>query len=94
MFRPISNNFSIINSTVSVAAAALLAGMAVLLMPSAPKAEAQAIASHLAKADRLPVLEKEVPCTLTSWPNYRPSCQFDLRASSGDIRTVRIIELR
>ena len=82
------------NSTVSVALAALVAGVAVFLMPAAPKAEAGVTVSHLTKADRLPVQAKQVPCTLTSWPNYDPSCQFDLRAPSGDIRTVRIIALR
>ncbi|MEA2935293.1 MAG: hypothetical protein QOD74_1939 [Variibacter sp.] len=95
MLRSISNNLSITHSAVSVATAALVAGMAVFLMPAAPKAEAaQAIASHLAKADRLPVLAKEVPCDLTSWPNYEPRCQFDHRASSADIQAVRIIALR
>jgi hypothetical protein len=100
MFRSISNKFrttnsaGYVNSTASVAAAALLAGMVVLLMPATPKAEVQASVSLFAKADRLPVLAKEVPCTLTSWPNYEPSCRFDLRASSGDIRRVRIIALR
>jgi hypothetical protein len=99
MFQSISNNFRTTNSTltvkstISVAAAALVAGIAVFLMPSAPKAEAQAIASHLARADRLPILANQIPCTL-SWPNYEPSCQFDLRTPSGDTRTVRIIALR
>jgi hypothetical protein len=100
MFRSISNKFRSTNSavsvssTASVAGAALVAGLVVLLMPATPKAEVQALVSLFAKADRLPVLPKEVPCTLTSWPNYEPSCRFDLRVSSGDIRTVRIIALR
>lgn len=94
MFRTISTNFSTANSTASVAAAALVAGMAVFWMPAAPKAEAQAIAGH-SKADRLSVLANtEIPCTLTSWPNYEANCRFDLRASSGGIRTVRNIALR
>ena len=94
MFRSISNNFSITNSTVSVAAAALVAGMAVFLMPAAPQAQAQAV-SLFATPDRLsPILAKETACSLTSWPNYASNCQFDLRASSGETRAVRIIALR
>jgi hypothetical protein len=91
MFRTISKNHGTIDSTMSVAAAALIAGLAVLLMPATPKAE---VVPLLAQTDRLPVLAKQSPCSLTGWPHYEPSCQFDLRAPSGDIRTVRIIALR
>jgi len=59
MFRSVSNNFSIASPTVSIAAAALVTGIAIFLMPATPKAEAQTIGSHLAKADRLPVLAKK-----------------------------------
>jgi hypothetical protein len=64
------------------------------MMPATPKAELQAVVSLPAKTDRLPLLAKQISCSLTSWPNYEPSCQFDLRAPSGDIRTVRVIALR
>jgi hypothetical protein len=92
MFRTISIKFCTVNSAVSVVAAALVAGMAVFLIPVAP--EARATASHLAKADRLPVVAKEMACSMTSWPNYERNCQFDLRTSSGESRSVRIIALR
>jgi hypothetical protein len=98
MFRSISNNLYTANSAVAgaVATAALVAGIAVCLIPAAPvaKAEAKAAPSHLAKLDRLPVVTKEMACSLTSWPNYGPSCQFDLRMSSTQTRTVRTIALR
>lgn len=88
MFRFTSHIFSITSSTATVAAAALVAGLAVFVMPAAPIALAQPVASHLAKVARA------VPCILTNWPNYAPRCEFDLRAPSGDTRTVRIIALR
>ena len=92
MFRAISIKFCTANSTVSVVSAALVAGMAVFLIPAAP--EARATASQLAKGDRLPVLAKEIACSLTSWPNYERNCQFGLRVSSEEGRSVRIIALR
>jgi hypothetical protein len=91
MFRAISK-FCTVNSAVSVVAAALVAGMAVFLIPAAP--EARATASQLAKADRLPAVSKEIACSLTAWPNYERNCQFDLRVSSGETRLVRIITPR
>ena len=95
MFQSITK-ISAANSTVAVAAAALVAGMAVFLLPAAPDAKAavQVSASPLAKADRLPVVIKQIDCSLTSWPNYEPGCQFDLRAPSRETRAVRIIALR
>ena len=44
MFRAISIKFCTANSTVSVVSAALVAGMAVFLIPAAPEARANGIA--------------------------------------------------
>ena len=101
MFRSISNNLSTVQSAVAgaVATAALVAGIAVFLIPAAPVARAEVLVapSHLAKADRLPVAEKEaakeIACSLTGWPDYGPGCRFDLRTSSSETRTVRTIAL-
>ena len=96
MFRSISNNLGTAPLAAAVATAVLLAAMAVFLIPAAPMAtaEAQAATLHLATTDRLPVIDKKLACSLTSWPNYGSSCQFDLRASSRETRTVRTIALR
>jgi hypothetical protein len=94
MFRSISSNFSATKLAASVAAAALVAGMAVFLSHSAPQAKPHAIATQFAEAGRLPLLANKVLCSLTGWPNYEPACLFNLRASSGNSRTVRIIALR
>ena len=83
---------------ITVAAAAAVAGVAVFMMPGAPQAQtvaqvAQALPSSHAKADRLPLLVPGAACSLHSWPNYDQSCQFDLRRSAGDVRSVRVVGL-
>lgn len=93
MYRSISDKFSITNSTTTVAASALLAALVVFVLPAGPKAEAKPIASHLANVARPLVVARTSPCNLTNWPNYEPSCQFDLRRP-GAVPAVRIIALR
>ena len=83
-----------LQTIIAVAAAAAVAGVAVVMMPGAPQAQtvAQVPVSH-SKADRLPLLAPGAACSLHSWPNYDQSCQFDLRRSAGDVRTVRVVGL-
>jgi hypothetical protein len=89
----------------AIATAAAVAGVAVVMMPSAPQAltvsrvEGATAPSHL-KADRLPLpLPLPLPvtgaaCSSHSWPNYDQSCQFDLRRPAGEVRTVRVVALK
>ena len=86
--------------SISVAvAAALVGGFAAFLAPVAPPAKAdnsgQATLverSHV-KGDRLPRLVTGRACSSTSWPNYERGCQFDLRRSADDVRTVRVVNM-
>jgi hypothetical protein len=55
---------------------------------------AQVVGTSLVRADRLPIVAEPVACSLTGWPHHEPGCEFDRRASSGTIRTVRIIAMR
>lgn len=93
MHRSISDTSNITKSTTTVAAAALLAAFAVFVLPSGPTAEAKPIVSPLANAGAPLVHAKKSLCDRTNWPNYEPSCLFDLRRS-GAIPAVRIIALR
>ena len=93
MHRSISDTSNITKSTTTVAAAALLAAFAVFVLPSGPTAEAKPIVTHLANAGPPLVQAKKSLCDRTNWPNYEPSCLFDLRRS-GAIPAVRIIALR
>lgn len=83
---------------VAIATAAAVAGVAVVMMPSAPQAltmtrvEGATAPSHR-KADRLPLLVTGAACSSHSWPNYDQSCQFDLRRPTGEVRTVRVVGL-
>lgn len=92
MFRTISRT----NAKTAAAAAALVVGLVGFLIPAVPpaKAEGPATTPYFGKGDRLPIVTKEIACSLTGWPNYQPNCHFDRRAPSGEIRTVRIIALR
>src|SRR5438105_4785130 len=91
MFRIIS-----MQSVAAVAAAAFLAGTAVLLTSVAPPAsamtpaEAGGINELLAKTDQLAAAITVAACSTRSWPNYDQSC---LRRSAGDVRQVRMINL-
>lgn len=93
MYRSISDTFSITNSTTTVAAAALMAALVLFVLPAGPKAEAKPIASPRTNVGAPLVLAKKSLCNRTNWPNYEPSCLFDLRRS-GAIPAVRIIALR
>jgi len=87
------------NAITAVAAAALVAGLAVVLTSVAPAARAEPLVNATlpqphAKVDRLRVVAKGSACSSRGWPHYEPSCQFDLRRPANEIRTVRIIALR
>ena len=80
-------------------AAALVGGFAAFLTPVAPQARAESPGqaapverSHV-KGDRLPRLVTGRACSSTSWPNYDRGCQFDLRRSADDVRTVRVVNM-
>jgi len=91
-------------SIATVAAAALVASLTVLLAPIAPaaKADPQANPSPVSaglKGDRLKAADLPdrgtgAACSSRSWPNYDRNCQFDLRGPIGEGRTVRVIALR
>jgi hypothetical protein len=83
----------------AVAAATLIAGVAVFFTSIAPDAKAEAalndgVHQPGAKGDRLPLLSTGAACSSRAWPNYDRACQFDVRSSAEDARTVRIIALR
>src|SRR3954468_14060450 len=94
MFKLIS-----VQSCSAAAAAALVGSMAAFLTPVAPQAragtqaEAPASPRSISKGDRLPQLVTGRACSSTSWPNYDPGCQFDLRRSVDDVRTVRMVNM-
>ena len=86
-------------SVSAVMTATFLGGLAVFLISGVPDARAKpvtkvAVEQTQGKGDRLPVLQKGSACSSRAWPNYEPSCQFDLRRPWADMPTVRIIALR
>jgi hypothetical protein len=86
-------------SVSAVMTATFLGGLAVFLMSGVLDATAKpvtqvAVAQTQSKGDRLPVLQKGAACSSRGWPNYEPSCQFDLRRPWVDMPAVRIIALR
>jgi hypothetical protein len=86
-------------SITAMAAAALLAGLAVLFASIVPEARAEtqiagALHPSFAKGDRLPAAEMGAACSSRGWPYYEQNCQFDLRRPAHEARTVRIIALR
>jgi hypothetical protein len=90
--------YSATTKTVSaVTAAAVIASLAVFLTSAVPEAKAEAAAGALqpalAKSDRLPVLAKGAACSTRGWPHYEQNCQFDMRKSADDVRTVRVVGL-
>jgi hypothetical protein len=93
MFKPI----------VRITAAALAAGAIAFAITVAPAAHDRAENRHAAeqaplppypKADRLRVPVRGSACSLRGWPDFEPKCQFDVRETAGDARTVRVIALR
>ena len=85
--------------SVTVAAAAIIAGGMAIFVILAPPAKARpqvasAVVEHvLAKGDRLRPLVKGAACSERSWPNYEQICQFDLRTSADQVRPVRVLDL-
>jgi hypothetical protein len=90
-----------VHMIIAITAAAAVAAAAVVMMPGAPQAEQvqartqveQALPQPHPKGDRLPLLVTGAACSSHSWPNYEQSCQFDLRRSAGDVRSVRVVGL-
>jgi hypothetical protein len=83
----------------ALAAATLVAVLAVFFTSVAPEAKAGSVENSVhqpsAKGDRLPLfLSTGAACSVRAWPNYDRACQFDVRTSAKDARTVRIIALR
>jgi hypothetical protein len=86
-------------SITAIAVLALVAGPAIFLVSVALEAKAEtqvegALRQPDAKHDRLPVLATGADCSLRGWPNYEPTCRFDLRRPAHEARTVRVIVLR
>jgi hypothetical protein len=80
-------------SVAAVAAAAILAGAAVLLTSVAPPANAMpqpGLGNPLDRAVQLAIPATVAACSARSWPNYDPGC---LRSSTGELRYVRVINL-
>jgi hypothetical protein len=87
------------SSIIAIVAAALVAGLMIVLTSVVPEAKAESQGkgaphqSHT-KRDRLPALAKGYACSQSGWPHYEQICQFDLRRSASEAWTVRIIALR
>ena len=88
-----------VQSLSAAAAAALIGSLATFLAPVAPQAradtqaEAPASPRSTPKGDRLPLLVTGRACSSKAWPNYDRGCQFDLRRSVDDVRTVRVVNM-
>jgi hypothetical protein len=91
-------HFFAARSFIAVAVAAIVASQVALLTAIAPSGKATATVHALyqlpAKGDRMPSILKGAACSSLGWPHYEPSCLYDFRTSSDDVRTVRIIALR
>ena len=100
MFRSSSTPLITTVASVSaiVAATTFVGGLVIFLLSGVPaaKAEAEKVAVQQAPAEdnRLPVFVKGAACSALGWPNYEPSCQFDMRRPGDEMRTVRIVALR
>ena len=86
------------NAIAAVLAAALVASLAVVSTSLVPEAKAEALVQAaleqpdvVVKAD---TIARGPACLLQGWPHYEQGCQFDLRASASETRTVRVIALR
>jgi hypothetical protein len=77
----------IAKSLTAVTAAALAAGLLVVLTSVAPEAKAEAPVTA-----ELPALLKGAACSPRGWPHYEQGCQFDLRGP--EVRSVRVIAIR
>ena len=93
MFRPI------VRMTAAVSVAGVIA-FAVTAAPAANDAKGAGRATelelpqHFAMADRLRAPLKGAACSVQGWPDFEPKCQFDVRETASEARTVRIIALR
>jgi len=83
-----------IQSVAVIAAAAFLAGTAVLLTTVAPPANAMPgtdlMSDPLTRVHQLAPAMIVSACYASGWPYYDQSC---LRRSAGDVRQVRVINL-
>ena len=93
MFRPI----------VRMTAAVFVAGVIAFAVTAAPaandakgagRATELELPQHFAMADRLRAPLKGAACSAHGWPSFEPKCQFDVRETASEARTVRIIALR
>jgi hypothetical protein len=80
------------NSISAVVAAALAAGLAVLLTSAIPAAKAETLVEGPLLQSHLKV--KGAACSTRGWPHYEQGCQFDLRGPANETRAVRVIALR
>ena len=100
MFRSSSpTQITTVASVSAIVAASTFVGLAVFLLSGVPAAKAEAetrVTVQQAPAEdiRLPVFVKGAACSSLGWPNYEPSCQFDMRRPGDEMRTVRIVALR
>jgi hypothetical protein len=91
MFDPIAGLPIARMPIAKIAAAAAIAGLVVFLTSGTPEAND---ADSAAKANRLAVAVKGAACSLQGWPNFEPSCQFDLRKPATKVKAVRVLALR
>lgn len=93
MFKPI----------IRMTAATFVVGAVAFAITIAPAAHVRAGNSYVAKhapplpstkIDRLRVPVKGAACSLHGWPSFEPKCQFDMRETADEARTVRVIALR
>lgn len=88
--------------TLRIAAATLVAGAIAFAITAAPAANDAAVTQAqdakqiqtITRADRLRVPVKGTACSANAWPNFEPKCQFDIRETAVEARTVRVIVLR
>jgi hypothetical protein len=100
MFRSFSRPLGTTVASVSaIMTVTFLGSLAVFLVSGVADARAKLVTKvevqqTQGKGDRLPILQKGAACSSRGWPNYEPSCQFDMRRPWADMPTVRIIALR
>jgi hypothetical protein len=85
------------NAITAVATATLAATLTIFVMPGAvPEAKAHSQVTAMPATDVAdgPAIASANACSLRGWPHYEQSCLFDLRMSSKEIMTVRVIVLR
>jgi hypothetical protein len=83
--------FATANWKTAAVGAVLAAGLIAILDSVFPAAKAEVVSPLPPQPD---LAAKATACLLQGWPHYEPRCQFDLRTSDGQIRSVRVIALR